>query len=100
VTRGKRNRPVTSFTLPFDVVAMIDELAQLAGWSRTRCVEECVRYAYPALKKRLQGVKARREAEEGEGGGDEEERLREEYWRRVYLGQLRRDEWEPEWWAV
>jgi hypothetical protein len=87
-----------SLTLSPDVVDMIGELANVTGWTRTRCVEECVRYAYPEIKRRFMAIKDRRE--EGEKGGNEEERLREEYWRRVYLGQIKAGEWEPEWWPV
>jgi hypothetical protein len=78
---------------------MINELADIAGWTRTRCVEECVRYAYPELKRRLMSLKAKHDGEEEERG-DEREKLRGEYWRRVYLGQIRQEDWEPAWWPV
>lgn len=94
-----RNKANVSFTLSPDVVEMISELAGMAGWTKTRCVEECVRYAYPELKKRLMALKARYEGVEEEKV-DEREKLREEYWRAVLLGKIRSDEWEPEWWAV
>jgi hypothetical protein len=79
---------------------MITELANIAGWTKTRCVEECVRYAYPVLKKRFVAFKERRESEEETGKEEEVERLRQEYWRRVYLGQIRQEDWEPAWWPV
>ena len=93
-----RNKTTASFTLAPDVVEMIEELASVAGWTKTRCVEECVRYAYPEIKRRLAAAKGGRE--EGEKGAGEEERLREKYWRRVYLGQISADEWESEWWPI
>jgi hypothetical protein len=82
-----------------DVVAMINELADIAGWTKTRCVEECVRYSYPELKKRLMALKTKHEREEEEKR-DEREKLNEEYWRAVILGKIRSDEWEPSWWSV
>ena len=92
-----RNKANVSFTLSPDVVEMIAELPDIAGWTRTRCVEECVRYAYPELKKRLMVLKAKYEKEEEEKR-DERDKLSEEYWRAVILGKIKSDEWEPAWW--
>ena len=92
-----RTRPVVSFALPQDVIEMIAELAEITGWSRSKCVEECVRYAFPEIKKRFTAIKSRREEEEAV---DEEEKLREEYWRKVITGQIKADEWEQLWWAI
>jgi hypothetical protein len=89
-----------SFSLSRDVAEMIEDFARLTGWSKSRCVEEFVRYAYPELKKRFAAFRERRESGEGAKKEEELERLREEYWRRLYLGQIRREEWEQEWWPV
>jgi hypothetical protein len=93
-----KNKAIASFTLSPDVMEMINELADITGWTKTRCVEECVRYAYPELKKRLMALKTKREEEEEKR--DEHEKLREEYWRRLYLGQIRQEDWESAWWSV
>jgi predicted transcriptional regulator len=95
----KKAKPIASFALSPDVVEMIIELAELTGWSRSRCVEECIRYAFPEIKKRFLSVKTKREGEAREVE-EEKERLREEYWRKVLTGQIRAEEWEPEWWLI
>ena len=100
MSRERRRRyTIMSLSLAQDVVEMIEDFARLTGWSKSRCVEEFVRYAYPELKKRFMALKAKRGEGEKERE-DEEERLREEYWRRLYLGQIRREDWEPAWWPV
>jgi hypothetical protein len=96
----KRRYDTMSFSLSRDVAEMIEDFARLTGWSKSRCVEEFVRYAYPVLKKRFAAFKERREREEETEREEEVERLRQEYWRRVYLGQIRQEDWEPAWWPV
>ena len=99
MSRERRRRyTIMSLSLARDVVEMIEDFARLTGWYKRRCVEELVRYAHPELKKRLVALKAKR-AEEEEERGDEEERLREEYWRKVFTGQIKANEWEQEWWG-
>jgi hypothetical protein len=47
VNSQRVRKPIISFTLSLDVVDLIERLCVLTGWSRSRCVEECVRFAFP-----------------------------------------------------
>jgi hypothetical protein len=95
-----RKRPDTHVSLPKDVWDMLDELGGLAGWGRSRSIEECVRVAYPVIVKRLKetGVKPLLGKENKKPTPEDEERAREEYWRKVILGNLKDREWVSEWW--
>jgi hypothetical protein len=88
VSSRKVRKPIISFTLSLDVVDLIERLCALTGWSRSRCVEECVRYAFPEINRRFaaaRGVDTNKDLDE--------EEMRNTYWRKVFLGEIRRDEW-------
>jgi hypothetical protein len=87
--RVRRNRPNIHVTLPRDVLEMLEELEGLSGWNRSRCIEECVRYAFPEIAKRFKALKVKAPANK-----DLEDIYWEnEYWRRVILGDAKRHEW-------
>jgi hypothetical protein len=85
----KRNRPNVHVTLPRDVLEMLEELSGLSGWGRSRCIEECVRYAFPELVKRFRALK-------GVGGTNKDldnVGWETEYWKKVILGTAKDYEW-------
>ena len=84
----KVKKPIISFTLSLDVVDLIERLCVLTGWSRSRCVEECVRFAFPEINRRFAALKRA----DTNKPLDEEE-MRNNYWRKVLLGEVKRDEW-------
>jgi hypothetical protein len=88
VSSQKVRKPIISFTLSLDVVDLIERLCVLTGWSRSRCVEECVRFAFPEINRRFAAVK---KVDTNKALDDEE--LRNEYWRKVLLGEIKQGEW-------
>jgi hypothetical protein len=82
-----RHRRVTSLTLSNDVLEMVEELSRLSGWNRSRCVEECVRLAYPNMVKRFKDLRKEvvSNAENAYWGN--------EYWKKVILGDIHADKW-------
>jgi hypothetical protein len=85
----RRNRPNVHVTLPRDVLEMLEELSRLSGWGRSRCIEECVRAAYPDMVRRLRALRG------GAGANKdlEDAYWENEYWRRVILGDAKGREW-------
>jgi hypothetical protein len=84
-----------SFTVPRDVLEMLENLSGLSGWNRSRCVEECVRIAYPILIKKLKESSPINVKKPDKPSPEDEERAREEYWRKVILGKIHGDRWVP-----
>jgi len=77
-----------SATVPRDVADMVEELKELTGWDKSRCVSEGLRIGLPELIKKYK-KKADKPTTE------DEERAREEYWRKVILGEIHGDKWVP-----
>jgi hypothetical protein len=85
----RRNRPNVHVTLPRDVLEMLEELSGLSGWGRSRCIEECVRVAYPDMVKRFKALGGRADTNKDL----EDVYWENEYWKRVILGDSKRHEW-------
>jgi hypothetical protein len=87
-----RRKKVVSVSLPDYAYAFLEELSMLTGWSKNRIVEMAiVKFASEMLK----ALKNKSE-KEGKMSQEDEEKLREEYWRRVYLGEIPAD-WVSVW---
>jgi hypothetical protein len=84
-----------SLTVPRDVLEMLENLSGLSGWNRSRCVEECVRIAYPILIKKMREHNPMSVKKSDKPTPEDEERAREEYWRKVILGKIHGDKWVP-----
>jgi hypothetical protein len=84
-------------TVPRDVLEMLDELSKVSGWNKARCVEECVRVAYPILIKKLRESNPMTVKKSDKPSPEDEERAREEYWKKVILGNLKDREWVSMW---
>jgi Arc/MetJ-type ribon-helix-helix transcriptional regulator len=79
-----------SVTVPRDVADMVEELKELTGWDKSRCVSEALRIGLPELIKKY---KKKKKADKPTT--EDEERAREEYWRKVILGEIHGDKWVP-----
>jgi len=79
-----------SATVPRDVADMVEELKELTGWDKSRCVSEGLRIGLPELIKKY---KKKKKADKPTP--EDEERAREEYWRKVILGEIHGDKWVP-----
>jgi metal-responsive CopG/Arc/MetJ family transcriptional regulator len=84
-----RRKKVISVSLPEYVYAALEELSMLTGWNRSKIVEMAVTIF---VSEKLKALKDRREGEEKQSK-DDEEKLREEWWRKVLLGEIHADKW-------
>jgi phosphoenolpyruvate carboxylase len=85
-----------SVTVPRDVADMVKELMELSGWDKSRCVSEGLRIGLPELIKRIKKKVMETEKKKADKPTPEdEERAREEYWRKVILGKIHSDRWVP-----
>jgi hypothetical protein len=76
-------------TISPDVSDMIEELEKLTGWNRSRCVDEALRIGLRELIKKYRAMVQKADKPTLE----DEERAREEYWRKVILGDIHADKW-------
>jgi hypothetical protein len=78
-------------TISPDVSDMVEELEKLTGWNRSRCVDEALRIGLRELIKKYKAMVKKADKPTSE----DEERAREEYWRKVILGEIHGDKWVP-----
>jgi hypothetical protein len=84
-----------SATIPRDVADMVREVMELSGWDKSRCVSEGLRIGLPELIKRMKKVMETEKKKADKPTPEDEERAREEYWRKVILGKIHSDKWVP-----
>jgi hypothetical protein len=84
-----------SVTVPRDVTDMVEELKELSGWDKSRCVTEGLRIGLPELIKKIKKAMEREKKKADKPTTEDEERAREEYWRKVILGKIHGDKWVP-----
>jgi len=81
---------VVSVSLPDYAYASLEELSMRTGWSKSRIGDMAI------VKFASEMLKALKNKSEKEGKQEDEEKLREEYWRKVYLGEIPAD-WVSVW---
>jgi hypothetical protein len=84
-------------TVPRDILEMLNELSKVSGWNQARSVEECVRVAYPILIKKLKESGPMTVKKSDKPNPEDEEKAREEYWKKVILENLKDKEWVSMW---
>jgi predicted DNA-binding protein len=82
-----RRKKVVSVSLPDYAYASLEELSMLTGWSKSKIVEMAI------VKFVSEMLKALKNKSEKEGKQEDEEKLGEEYWRKVILGDIHADKW-------
>jgi predicted DNA-binding protein len=85
-----RRKKVVSVSLPDYAYASLEELSMRTGWSKSKIVEMAI------VKFVSEMLKALKREKEGKMSQEDEEKLREEYWRKVYLGEIPAD-WVSVW---
>jgi predicted DNA-binding protein len=85
-----RRKKVVSVSLPDYAYASLEELSMRTGWSKSKIVEMAI------VKFVSEMLKALKNKSEKKGKQEDEEKLREEYWRKVYLGEIPAD-WVSVW---
>jgi len=74
-----RKRPLLNVTVSHYVIELLNELEEISGWNRSRCVDEALMRVLPSMIKEMKG-RAVRVSEKKEVGSSS---LEEEYMKAV-----------------